>query len=82
VPATRDEWFRARFFDPAGQPIFHTGVPVSRNFQPVALDGTRVYTNVWVAGGLLANTDPILERSLEGIALASGGAAARQVVSG
>jgi glycerol-3-phosphate dehydrogenase subunit B len=77
TPRERGQWFRARFFDPAGHPIFRAGVPVNREFQPVDANGARVYKNVWAAGNTLADADPILERSLEGIALATGIAAAR-----
>lgn len=80
TPRERGEWFRARFFDPAGHPIFRAGVPVNREFQPVDANGARVYANVWAAGNLLAHADPILERSLEGIALATGMAATRFAV--
>jgi glycerol-3-phosphate dehydrogenase subunit B len=77
TPRERGQWFRARFFDPAGHPIFRAGVPVNREFQPVDANGVRVYKNVWAAGNALAHADPILERSLEGIAVATGIAAAR-----
>jgi glycerol-3-phosphate dehydrogenase subunit B len=77
TPHDRGEWFRARFFDPAGHPIFRAGVPVNREFQPVDANGGRVYENAWAAGNILAHADPILERSLEGIAIATGSAAAR-----
>ncbi len=80
VPREREQWFRARFFDPAGHPIFRAGVPVNREFQPIDAQGARVYANVWAAGNLLAHADPILERSLEGLAIATGIAAARRAV--
>lgn len=76
TPASRSEWFHGRFLDPAGHPIFRAGVPVNRRFQPVDKSGATVFANVWAAGSILANTDPILERSLEGIAIATGFAAA------
>jgi glycerol-3-phosphate dehydrogenase subunit B len=81
LPATREAWFRPQFFDPSGQPIFQSGVVVNRNLQPVHVDGSRVYTNVWAAGTLLAHSDPILERSLEGIAIVTGTAAAQSMLS-
>ena len=77
TPRERGHWFRARFFDPAGHPIFRSGVSVNREFQPVDANGARVYKNVWAAGNTLAHADPILERSLEGTAIATGIAAAR-----
>ncbi len=76
VAQDRAEWFRPRFFDPAGQPVFHGGVAVNDSLQPVDGAGRTVYRNLWAAGGLLAHGDPILERSLEGIAVATGVAAA------
>ncbi len=79
APTRRAEWFQARFFDPAGHPIFRAGVPVNCDFQPVDAQGARVYANVWAAGGLLAHADPILERSMEGIAITTGAAAAQRV---
>jgi glycerol-3-phosphate dehydrogenase subunit B len=79
APANRGQWFRARFFDSAGHPIFRAGVPVNRAFQPVDEKGARVFANVWAAGNLLAHADPILERSLEGIAIATGIAAAQSI---
>ncbi len=74
-PPAREAWFRTRFFDAAGHPIFRSGVQVNCDFQPVNARGARVYANVWAAGGILAHADPILERSLEGIAIATATAA-------
>jgi glycerol-3-phosphate dehydrogenase subunit B len=78
-PQRRGEWFHPRFFDPAGHPIFRDGVPVNRQFQPVDASGSPVYSNVFAAGSLLAYADPILERSLEGIVIATGIAAAQHI---
>jgi len=77
TPPNRGQWFRARFFDPAGHPIFRAGVAVNREFQPIDARGARVFANVWAAGNLLAHSDSILERSLEGVALATACAASR-----
>jgi glycerol-3-phosphate dehydrogenase subunit B len=81
LPATREKWFRPQFFDPSGQPIFQSGVEVDRSLQPINADQSRVYANVWAAGALLAHSDPILERSLEGIAIVTGTAAAESMLS-
>jgi glycerol-3-phosphate dehydrogenase subunit B len=75
APSERGNWFRARFFDPAGHPIFRAGVSVNREFQPIDANGARVYANLWAAGNLFACADPILERSLEGIAISTAYAA-------
>jgi glycerol-3-phosphate dehydrogenase subunit B len=80
VPQQHSEWFRTRFLDPAGHPIFSGGVPVNQQFQPIGADGSPVYANVWAAGSTLAHADPIRERSLEGIAIVTGIVAAQHVI--
>ncbi len=79
VPQRRSQWFRPQFMDPAGHPVFQGGVATNRQFQPTSSDGQPVYGNLWAAGGLLADADPINERSLEGIAIATGMSAAQQI---
>ncbi len=79
VPQRRSQWFRPQFMDPSGHPVFQGGVTVNRQFQPIGSDGQPVYGNLWAAGGLLADADPINERSLEGIAIATGVNAAQQI---
>lgn len=81
VPQDRKQWFRPLFLDERGQPAFRGGVAVDDALQPVDATGTPVYANLWAAGGLLAHMDPILERSLEGVAIASAVAAVDQVRS-
>lgn len=80
TPQARSQWFRPEFLDPRGQPVFQGGVPVNDEWQPVDADGRVVYENVWATGNLLAHTDPILERSLEGVSIATGVAAAQAIV--
>lgn len=79
APADRREWFRQRFLDPAGHPIYRAGVPVDERFRPVEPDGVPVYENVLAAGTTLAGGDVIRERSLDGVALATGYAVGRLV---
>lgn len=81
VPEDRSQWFRPRFLDPAGQPAFHGGVPVDNQFRPITANGVRIMANVWAAGGALAHADAIQERALEGIALATGYAAATWIAT-
>ena len=66
---------------PAAKTLAYSGVQVNRQFQPVDSNGSPVYANVLAAGGILAHADPIQERSLEGIALATGSAAARRLAA-
>lgn len=80
VPQRRSQWFRAAFLDPAGHPVFQGGVAVNEHLQPVGGDGRPIFANLWAAGGVLAHADPIRERSLEGIAIATGIAAAREMI--
>jgi glycerol-3-phosphate dehydrogenase subunit B len=81
TPQQRAGWFRPHFLDPAGQPVFQGGVRVDRSLQPVDADGNRIYANLWVAGGTLAGADPIQERSLEGIAICTGMAAVKKIIT-
>lgn len=75
IPQARDGWFRPHFLDGGGQPVFQGGVPVNGDFQPIRADGEPVYANLWAAGGALAGADSIRERSVEGIAVGTGGIA-------
>jgi len=79
VPQDRKQWFRPLFLDERGQPAFRGGVAVNDALQPVNDAGGVVYANLWAAGGLLAHADPILERSVEGVAIASAVAAVEKV---
>ena len=72
APSQRTEWLSREFLAPGGHTIFKTGVEVNQDFQPIDSDGQVIYDNVLVAGSSLAHCDPIRERSLEGIALATG----------
>ncbi len=75
APQDRSQWFNASFLSPDGHPVFHGGVAVNKNFQPVNAQGEVIYANLWAAGHLLAGADPILERSVEGEAIITGMAA-------
>lgn len=75
VAQDRSQWFRPLFMDPEGQPVFHGGVTVNSQFQPLDGRGGVAYRNLWAAGGLLAGADPLQEHSREGVSLAAGVAA-------
>ncbi len=75
VANDRSSWFRPRFLDPHGHPVFLGGVQVGSDLRPRNADGAPAFENLWAAGGVLAHADPIHERSLEGLAIASGAAA-------
>jgi glycerol-3-phosphate dehydrogenase subunit B len=78
IPQERSAWFASSFLSPTGHPVFNGGVAVNKAFQPVA-DGKPIYDNLWAAGHLLANADPILERSMEGAAIVTGVAAGKAI---
>ena len=80
APQTRPQWLRPLFLDPQGHPIFQAGVSVDHRFRPLDQAAAPVYDNLWAAGAILAHADPIRERSREGIAIATGYAAANSVV--
>jgi glycerol-3-phosphate dehydrogenase subunit B len=72
APNDRGEWFKRDFLDAAGHPIYQAGVRVDGSWRPVNGDGQPVYENVYAAGAMLAHCEVIRERSLEGVALATG----------
>jgi glycerol-3-phosphate dehydrogenase len=63
-PQNRLEWVQRQFLHPSGHPIFRAGAQTDAQFR-------TVYENVYALGGALAG-DFVRERSLEGVALASG----------
>jgi len=81
VPQERADWFQASFLSPQGHPVFSGGISVNKAFQPAAENGQPLYANLWAAGKLLAHSDAIQERSTEGIAIATGVAAAQALSS-
>jgi glycerol-3-phosphate dehydrogenase subunit B len=76
VPQDRSLWFASSFLSPSGHPVYDGGVVVNNSFQPID-GGKLIYNNLWATGNILANSDPILERSLEGSAIVTGIAAGK-----
>ena len=81
TPQARVEWLRPHFLDRRGHPVFQGGVAADARLRPLDRRGAPVYDNLWAAGAILAHTDPIRERSREGIAIATGYAAANAVAA-
>lgn len=79
VPQKRSGWFQPDFLSPNSHPVFRGGIRVNQTFQPVDENGKLLYTNLWAVGSGLAAADPIQERSLDGIAVATGIAAAQAI---
>jgi len=72
APVERIDWFKPIFFDPAGHPVYQSGIRVNSILQPINNDGQSVFANLFAAGTILAGGDFLRELSLEGIALATG----------
>ncbi|HEX9090917.1 MAG TPA: FAD-binding protein, partial [Anaerolineales bacterium] len=72
TPLPRSTWFLDEFLAPGSHPIYTRGLHVDPGFHPVDASGQTIYQNLYAIGSLLGNCDPIRERSLEGIALATG----------
>jgi glycerol-3-phosphate dehydrogenase len=71
-PRQPSEWFHQEFLSKSGHPIFFSGIEVDGDFHPIDEDGNVLFKNLSVTGSLLADVDPLRQRSLEGIALATG----------
>lgn len=79
APASRPEWLGREFLGGEGHPIFRCGVEVTAQMQPLGGDGQAAFENLLCAGSILAHADPIHERAMDGIALATGFRAGRLV---
>jgi glycerol-3-phosphate dehydrogenase subunit B len=65
----------------AENPLDRTGVAVDRDMRPLSGDGAVVHPNLYAAGGILAGAAPWRELAGNGLALASGWAAAESLLS-
>jgi glycerol-3-phosphate dehydrogenase subunit B len=72
APNGRGDWFASRFMAEGGHPIYRTGIVTDEQLRPIDGDGRPVYQNVLIAGAALAGADPVRERCLSGLALATG----------
>lgn len=72
VPADQAKWTECTLFAETGQPFARFGLSVDENLRPVDHTGRLLLENVHVAGRTLAGYDPYLEKSGNGVALASG----------
>jgi len=70
-PDHRSKWHNEDFVAPEGHPINQAGIEVDKNFQPIKLDGTIVYKNLFAAGAILAHQDWIRMKCGSGLAIAT-----------
>ncbi|MCK5429870.1 MAG: FAD-binding protein, partial [Anaerolineales bacterium] len=79
APHNRSAWFSPNFLTPGGHPIFRSGIVVDNKFRPIIENGQVEFENLYIAGSLLNNCEPIHERSLEGVAIGTGYAIGQQL---
>ncbi len=80
IPQKRSQWFQPDFLSPEGHPVFRGGLLVTGAFRPANADGQAIYDNLWAAGNLLTDSDPVSERSMEGIAIVTALAAVQNML--
>jgi len=68
------------FFDLRENPLSCAGVRVNKDLNPVDFKGNVILKNVFVAGATLGGYDPFLEKSGNGVALATGYKAALEAL--
>ncbi|MCA0351850.1 MAG: glycerol-3-phosphate dehydrogenase subunit GlpB [Chloroflexi bacterium] len=68
-PTERDQWFAANVH--AQHQLFKAGIAVNQHLQPIDAQQQPIAENLQVVGAALAGCDPIRERWVEGLALAS-----------
>jgi glycerol-3-phosphate dehydrogenase subunit B len=78
-PIDRSVWFQDQFLAAQGHPVYQAGPTLARDFRPLDGEGQPLYENLFLAGSVLGNCDPIRERSLEGLALATGYVVGNQI---
>jgi anaerobic glycerol-3-phosphate dehydrogenase B subunit len=82
APAGREVWFNRDFLDPSGHPVFRAGLRVDSAFRPLDRTGQAAWSNLHAVGAVLAGGDFLRERSLDGVALATGFAVGRLISHG
>ena len=79
APESHVDWFHLDFLDRRGHPIYRSGITVNEQLQPLAGDASPLFDNLRCAGTTLAHAEVIRERSFEGVAIATGYAAAQML---
>ncbi len=76
-PAARQDWSQPQLLAPEGHPFLRFGIEVDEGLHPLGQDGAVFCENLLAAGSILAGHDSYAEKSVEGIAIATGYAAGR-----
>ena len=81
--AAQNQTIHEDFFDMNEASISHAGVVTNNQLKPLdPTTGNIIYDNIYVAGATLAGYDPFVEKSGNGVALASGYKAGLMAVAG
>lgn len=80
VPAVDEPRFLPGYF--ADHPMARAGVAVDDRLRPVDAAGRAIYENLFAVGAVLGGAEPWREHSGNGLALATGFAAASQILEG
>lgn len=72
VTVNQEEWGNTNLFSPEGQPFARFGLAVDESLRPVDREGNLLLANVRIIGRNLAGYDHCLEKSGNGVAVASG----------
>jgi glycerol-3-phosphate dehydrogenase subunit B len=74
-PASREQWHRCDFHDPAGHAIHRAGLTVDRTWRPLDATGAPAWPRLVAVGSILANQDWIRAKCGSGLAIATAWAA-------
>ncbi len=77
-PGSQEEWFEKSFFDT--HPIHQSGILTDFSLRPIDENEKPILENVRVAGTILSHQNWIVEKSREGIEIATGYWAAREAM--
>jgi glycerol-3-phosphate dehydrogenase subunit B len=72
--------FSIGYFD--DHPLARAGLAVDEDFRPVDSEGQAVFANLFAVGAVLGGAEPWREQSGNGLALATGYAAASKILEG
>jgi glycerol-3-phosphate dehydrogenase subunit B len=80
VPPVEELRFSPSYFD--DHPMARAGLAVDEHLRPVDADGAPVFGNLFAVGAVLGGAEPWREQSGNGLALATGYAAALEILEG
>ncbi len=80
VPAVDAPRFLPGYFD--DHPMARAGVAVDEHLRPIGAEGRPAFANLFAAGAVIGGAEPWREQSGNGLALATGYAAASEILEG